>query len=508
MGSLEGGSDAGGLTRRGLLAAGAGAGALALSADPLVQLALASRPRAGKLTDIEHVVILIQENRSFDHYFGMLPGVRGFSDAGAHSVFYQPGYPEPGYEGVLLPFHLETKGAPQCFPDITHAWAPQHRSWDGGAMDGFVRAHLEVDGAQAGPATMGYYEREDIPFYYDLADAFTICDNYYCSVLGPTDPNRLYSMTGTLDPDGKAGGPLIETVVGSQYEGRFSWTTMPEQLNAAGVSWKVYTGKALGRFDNPLIYFSQYQTDPALAALAFDPVYPNDFAADLERKELPQVSWINTSLNETEHPGNSSAAIGELVVRQLVDRIRSHPNIWKKTALFVTWDENGGFFDHVAPPTPPPGTPGEYLTVPDITGNADGINGPIGLGFRVPLLIVSPFSQGGFLCSDVFDHTSLLRFIETRFGAEVPNLSAWRRAATGDLTSAFNFAELVTANPNLPTVKLNPKERESGGCEVSMPVTVPPNSFPQQPPGSRRTPSGPVTGASRRARRRARPSKR
>ncbi len=483
-----------GITRRELLQAGAAAGALTLSADPLVQLALAAAPAPGKLTDIEHVVILIQENRSFDHYFGTLPGVRGFSDESARSTFFQQGYPVPGFEGDLLPFHLETGGAPQCFPDITHMWAPQHESWDGGAMDRFVRAHLAVDGPQAGPATMGYYERADIPFYFALAEGFTICDNYYCSVLGPTDPNRLYSMSATLDPEGADGGPLVETLTVERFalEGTFTWTTMPEQLSAAGVSWKVYTGVEGGSFDNVLTYFRAYKTNPELAALAFEQVYPNDFVADIERGELPQVSWIDASLDQTEHPGFSTAEVGEYVVKELLRRLRSHPGLWKKTALFVTWDENGGFFDHVPPPAPPPGTPGEYLTVPDVTGDADGISGPIGLGFRVPMLILSPFSRGGFLCSDVFDHTSILRFLETRFGVEVPNLSQWRREATGDMTSAFNFIAPDPSKPELPTVRVTPAQLKSGGCEVSTPVSVPPNSFPEQAPGTWRHPSGPV----------------
>jgi len=484
-----------GLTRREVLQAGAAAGIATLAADPLVQLAMAARPRGGKLTDIEHVVILIQENRSFDHYFGTLPGVRGFADPSGQEALHQPGYPVAGFEGELLPFHLETNGAPQCFPDITHQWAPQHHCWDGGKMDGFVKAHLEVDGEAAGPATMGYYERADIPFYHALADAFTICDNYYCSVLGPTYPNRLYSMSGTIDPEGLGGGPLIETVDNrTPFEGRFTWTTMPEQLTAAGVSWKVYTGSHLGYFDDVLPFFKAYQTNPELARLAFDQEYPKDFVTDLANEELPQVSWINTSLAETEHPGNSTATIGEAAVGTVVRKLMDHGKAWEKTALFVTWDENGGFFDHVPPPAPPPGTPGEYLTVPDLTGDSGGIQGPIGLGFRVPLLIVSPFSKGGFLSSDVFDHTSLLRFLETRFGAEVPNLSQWRRETTGDLTSAFNFSEVDTHRAKLPYIELTKRELANGGCQTSGPVKVPPNSLPVQEPGELRHPSGPPEG--------------
>ena len=136
--------------------------------------------------------------------------------------------------------------------------------------------------------------------------------------------------------------------------------------------------------------------------------------------------------------------------------LMANPAIWAKTVLFATYDENGGFFDHVTPPTPPPGTPGEFVTVaavpdPSIIGSP-AISGPIGLGFRVPLMIISPFSRGGFVSSGVFDHTSILRFIETRFGAEVPNLSAWRRGAVGDLTGAFNFTKVDTSIPSLPSV--------------------------------------------------------
>ncbi len=483
-----------GITRRELLQAGAGAGVLALGANPLVQEALAKSTTPGQLSDIEHVVILIQENRSFDHYFGTLPGVRGFGDPTApRTVFEQPGYDVEGYGGVLMPFHASSTGVPgeRCFPDITHSWVPQHQSWNNGAMDGFVRAHLTADGPSAGPATMGYYTREDIPFYYALAESFTICDNYFCSVLGPTYPNRLMAMTGTIDPEGLAGGPLVQTYEDYEFlKGRFKWTTMPEQLSAAGITWKSYTGVELGYEDNMLEFFENFQTNPDLKAKGLDPTYPKDFVRDLHHEELPQVSWINTSVLQTEHPGYSSAKVGEFIVESLVARLHQH-GMWEKTALFVTWDENGGFFDHVAPPVPPLATPGEYLTVPDVTNNDGGITGPIGLGFRVPMLVLSRFSRGGFLCSDQFDHTSMLRFLETRFGVEVPNLSEWRRENTGDLTSAFNFAEPKEGRGKLPPVRLTEEEQLVGACEAITPLSVPPNSMPEEGTRQWRTPSGP-----------------
>jgi phospholipase C len=219
--------------------------------------------------------------------------------------------------------------------------------------------------------------------------------------------------------------------------------------------------------------------------------------ADLAHNRLPQVSWLLASLNETEHPGFSAAVAGEMVTRQIVEALVSHPKIWQKTALFITWDENGGFFDHVPPPVAPKGTAGEFLTVSPLpsssnsfAGDAEGIAGPIGLGFRVPMLVVSPFSTGGLVSSDTFDHTSTLRFLETRFRARVPNLTSWRRKHTGDLTSAFNFA----AKPRMKAPVL-PKVPGSADVMCAAPASTTQVSYSQQPfpkqaRGSRRRPSG------------------
>jgi len=252
-----------------------------------------------KLTDIEHVVILIQENRSFDHYFGSYRGVRGFTD---QSMAFQQ--PDPANTtispvGTLLPFHLDTSTTnAACTHDITHDWVPQHQSWDNGAMDGFVSSRLPINSNDA-VLSMGYYTRADIPYYYGLADGFTICDNYFCSVMGPTDPNRLYTMAASLDPDGKNGGPILQTIVTNRTAlyGRLTYTTMPEQLQARGISWKVYSSPdetVLGGIlsDNVLSYFKNFQ-DPTsvLYQKAFGPQFPADFLADVTSGNLPQVSW-------------------------------------------------------------------------------------------------------------------------------------------------------------------------------------------------------------------------
>jgi phospholipase C len=467
-------------TRRELLRAGAAAGGAALMSNSLIARALASSPSCGRLGDIEHVVILVQENRSFDHYFGAYRGVTGFADpkvlplkdGSGLSIFAQPGYPGGTKGNHLYPFHLDSYANGECTNDIDHGWGPQHTYWNWGKLDSFVSGHLAVDGAANGPLAMGYYTRNDLSFYYALADAFTICDHYHCSVIGPTDPNRLYTISATLDPAGAAGGPILSTS-STRVErfGTLSWTTMPEQLRGRGISWKVYSDPDGNYGDNVLPYFKQYQTDATLSANALGPTFPGTFEADAAAGTLPQVSWVLAPLISSEHPP-APEIFGEVVAAQVLNALVSNPVVWAKTALFITYDENGGFFDHVPPPTPPLGTAGEYLTVNPLPADATGVAGPIGLGFRVPLLVVSPFSRGGFVCKHTFDHTSLLRFLETRFGTEVPNLSAWRRSVTGDLTTAFNFAKIDTSVPSLPQPSAADSRVLLSSCATSAPLDL------------------------------------
>ena len=457
------------LNRRQFLGATGAAGLLAASPRPAGATALDAVLRAatacppgpaGGLADVGHVVILMHENRSFDHILGTYRGVRGFSDhpAGDLGAFAQP-YAANATKppvGRLVPFHFDTATSDAaCTNDITHEWGPQHQSWNGGRMDQFVATHVAADGAAAGTATMGYYTRADLPFTYALADAFTVCDRYFCSTMAPTYPNRLYSMSATIDPAGVAGGPVVTNPnpgPGS-LTGIYDWTTMPERLQAAGVSWKVYSQASSN--NNMLPLFKKY-LDPAspLFRNGVIPTWPADFDADVAAGTLPQVSWVLAPMSFDEHPP-APIAWGEWVTAQVLDALVANPAVWAKTVMFLTYDENGGFFDHVAPPVAPSGTPGEFLTVPTLPPEAAGRRGPIGLGFRVPMIVVSPFSRGGLVCSDVFDHTSLLRFLETRFGVEVPNLSAWRRSVTGDLTSSLDLASAPDlAVPSLPPTSL------------------------------------------------------
>jgi hypothetical protein len=189
--------------------------------------------------------------------------------------------------------------------------------------------------------------------------------------------------------------------------------------------------------------FTAWAPGTKLFELGTQPTFPGDFVSDIELGHLPHVSWVLSGGSQTEHPGHGPPAAGEVASRRVVEALISNPQVWKRSALLITYDENGGFFDHVPPPTAPKGTKGEDLTAATLPPESAGIRGPIGLGFRVPMLVVSPFSRGGLVCSDTFDHTSTLRLLETRFGVEVPNLSAWRRRVTGDLTSAFNASQAL-----------------------------------------------------------------
>ena len=451
-------------------------GASALGAGGVLEALAKVSPRRRGLDAIEHIVVFMQENRSFDTYFGTLRGVRGFDDPhalklpGGRSVFRQPDPLNP--DGFELPFHLDTKRtSAACVADLSHAWEAQHAAWNHGRMDGWISAHRAVDGPTNGPLTMGYYTRRDLPFHYGLADAFTICDGYHCSVIGPTNPNRLYLWSATVDPGGKRGGPVIDNSETPPYR----WTTYPERLQAAGVSWRIY--QELDNFDdNALAWFARYQQAPANSPLRVNGLSdrPVDaFADDVASDRLPQISWIIAPTKGSEHPPATPAAGAELTAGYL-RALAEHPKVWQKTAFFLVYDENDGFFDHVRPLTPPAGTRDEFV---------GGL--PIGLGFRVPMIVISPWSTGGFVCSETFDHTSIIRFMERRFGVREPNISAWRRRTCGDLTAAFDFGQQPRRIPRLPSTSGSAAAAVQECATLPAP-TVPRNqSLPKQERGTR-----------------------
>lgn len=423
----------------------------------IILVVCAGRTRAGSVHDIRHVVIFMQENRSFDHYFGSLKGVNGFGDrtpltfTNGKSDFHQPFGSQ-----VVLPYHVTN----QCLADLDHSWGATHSAWHGGKWDQWA----QVKGVES----MAYYTRADLPYYYGLAEAYTICDAYFCSVLGPTNPNRMYLWTGTIDPRGLGGGPEIDN---SEPSAGFRWTTYPERLQSAGITWKIY--QEPDNFDdNALAWFAKFKAaTPGMAlydrGLATVPDLVTAFRRDVLGGTLPQVSWIIAPTALSEHPAASPAS-GARLTKQLLDTLASNPSMLGSTVFFLVYDENDGFFDHVPPPTPPTGTADEFVR---------GL--PIGLGVRVPMIIVSPWTRGGFVCSQVFDHTSIIRFLETWTGVQEPNISTWRRAVCGDLTSALDFNHPDLSYPILPSVAV---VACSGGISPPAPSL---QQMPDQEPGVR-----------------------
>lgn len=441
-------------------------------------MALPANNATGTIMDVEHVVIHMQENRSFDHYLGTLNGVRGFGDPrpirlpGGASVWKQPSHEHT--DGFVMPYHGDTK--------ITQALS----------VDGSGQSHQENltilnDGAfdRWGEThelwkRMVYFNAQDLHYYYALASAFTVCDQYFCSTLTQTYPNRLHMFSG-CNGGGKVGGDPImsnagtdETPTSDMADDKpfdaYTWTTYAERLQDAGIRWKVYQeydnfqDNLLALFKNfrnikdkesPLYrrgrsWVSEHDPEPANRKRSDGEQLVAAFRKDLADGTLPQVSWIVTAENLSEHPDHVPVR-GENITANLIEALVDHPKMFAKTVFILIYDEVGGMFDHVPPPVPPRDSGDGFSTV-SVEGEfkhyasaQDENQGkqPIGLGMRTPTVIVSPWSRGGWVCSEVFDHISTLKFLEARFDVRAENISDWRRAVCGDLTSAFDFR-----NPN------------------------------------------------------------
>jgi phospholipase C len=487
-------------------------------------LEIRANNRTRSIRDVEHIVILMQENRPFDHHFGTLRGVRGFSDPRAvninlplqsgagttpASVFLQPAGAASVAAGFAVPPDFGTLGGPSdgapvippfrvnprsvspgltslgltYLPGTDHGWAGTHAAWNQGQYDNWA--------VQKGPMAMSYMTRDDLPYHYALADAFTVGDAYYCSIMGPTNPNRCYLWTGSVGnvsylgsggTDGVGGGPVTSN--GLPNNAYFVWETFPEVLQAAGVSWKIYQDLAGATFapdfgdgtgnnfagnftDNSMLYFKQYATAapgtplfddaatgtgiintipspsaPAQAWKAWAESQFDDFRRDVKEGRLPQVSWIVPPAGYTEH-SDFPINYGAWYISQILDILVSTPEVFSKTVLILNYDEADGSFDHIVPPTPPQTAAhgASTVSIENEIVTTSTPNGPIGLGTRVPFIAISPWSKGGYVNSQVFDHTSVIQFIEKRFGVRERNITPWRRAVAGDLTSVFNFVD-------------------------------------------------------------------
>ncbi|GBQ19959.1 phospholipase C [Gluconacetobacter sacchari DSM 12717] len=490
--------------RRRFLQWSAGLAAGAALPDNL-RRALAIPPHrvTGTIADVAHVVILMQENRSFDHYFGCLNGVRGFGDPRAERqpdgspVFAQP----DGKGGRVLPFRFETDHTSSaCLASLDHSWKGTQAAWD----------DWNIWVARKTAMTMGHFTRAEIPYYYALADAFTLCDAYHASIFGPTNPNRLYFFSGTSGlAVGDHGRQVVENVDDGNWTADmardrasfapFRWTTYPERLQAAGVSWRIY--QEYDNFgDNPIASFAafrdldrrswQYQRARSIVAGSTRATMNGSdgrylveaFERDVAGGTLPQVSWIVPPTALSEHP-EAPPGYGEHLISRLMDVFVRHPAVWAKTVFILNYDENDGFFDHVPPPVPALDAAGGASTVP-VAGEVYA-GQPVGLGPRVPALLISPWSAGGWVNSQVFDHTSVLRFLEARFGVAAPNVTPWRRAVCGDLTSGFDFTRRDAAWPaTLPDTAAYP-DRTRASCRLPPPVIPERQSLPRQEAGQR-----------------------
>jgi phospholipase C len=410
----------------------------------------------GTIADVKHVVILMQENRSFDHYFGTLRGVRGFGDKQAlryqngTGIFQQPDKTRTDL-GYLLPYNLTD----QTDGDLDHGWAGDHEAWNGGQWNNWVPAKTEE--------TMGYFTRNEIPFQYAVADAFTICDGYHQAIMAPTSPNRMYFWTGTSS----------------------GWISNPGDY-------------FLGDYgDNPLWFYQQYNTTnsrnggtgvlatrgavtpcntgagaPSLSKTHAAYVL-SSFINDVESSKLPQVSWIVAPAGYCEHP-SYTPDYGAHYVNTVLRTLFSNPDLWKTTALFITYDEHDGFFDHQLPPYPEATVTDEYIA---------GL--PIGPGTRVPMLICSPWTRGGYVDSNVYDHTSMLQFLAAWTGVKPVNVTPWRASVTGDLTTAFDFGHPDFSIPgNIPTLDQTWKLTQLTGGSTTPPAEGD-QKMPAQEPGSR-----------------------
>jgi phospholipase C len=389
------------------------------------------------------------------------------------------------------PYHLDTATTSALrVPVMPHAFDNAQAAWNQGKFGFWPKYKTQY--------SMGHYRRADLPYQFALAEAFTICDAYYCSITTGTDPNRVIFWSGSsFDPKMRAQGlnctdtdsepdnlrcwvegQLPEP--GYSYAGSaLTWPTIPDVLEAAGMSWRIYqdpndnwTGAMHGglAFEN----FRNAKPGSAIYEKGMRHWSLEQLAQDARNEALPQVSWVLPPKSWSEHPGPSSPAQGAEFAAKVLDSLTDDPKVWSRTVVFLTFDENDGTFDHVPPPAPPSYNidgslagaatlklDGEYFSDPERKHlhPEDVISGtvrPWGLGPRVPMYVISPWSKGGWVSSQVFDHTSVGQFLEKRFGITIPAISPWHRAVCGDLLSAFDFV-----SPNDPAVPSLPDTRGS-----------------------------------------------
>jgi phospholipase C len=526
-------------TRRGLFKGAMTAAAFA-ALPPSIQKAFATKAAVstGTIEDVKHIVILMQENRSFDMYFGTKFGVRGFGDphpqptVSGQPAWYQKSDPSASAT-TTLPFPILQSDNWAFPPDLPHGIDTQQAAWGQGQASYWP----EYKSA----STMGYYTHAELPFQFALAEAFTLGDDYHCSMNGGTDMNRMCLMSGSCwDPIQAAEGiPCTDAnsepqelrcwitgvwpVPGYSYTGPsgttpnqpVTWPNIADVLTGAGISWRIYqdmNDNWKGAM-NGFLAFESFQT-----AQPGSTIYVNgmttwtiaDLKTAVENDTLATVNWVLPSQAESEHPGAPcSPTHGGYFTETVLDALTSNPEVWAKTIFILNFDENDGYFDHALNPAVPSydinlelqgkttmPTTGLYFdnatriySAKSYLSSSDTISGdlrPWGFGFRVPFYVVSPWSKGGWINSEVADHISIPLFLEKWLGITVPAISPWHRSVCSDLTSFFNFRTPNEEFPDLPDLS---DYAASDGASEALPKVEPPanQALPAQEPGHARS---------------------
>jgi phospholipase C len=367
----------------------------------------AAKPAADTRTPIHHFIMLMQQNHTFDNYFGTYPGANGIPS----SVCVPSSFPDERTRTCVKPFHLEN------YPvvDMPHNGNVFDMDYNGGKMDGFAKTlrTYNLDGSLA----MAYYDQRDIGYYWGLANQYVLFDNYFSSAKAGSVPNRMFWVSGVP-------GTTTNNIPAQGFD---NLNTIFDELQARGISWKFYvanydpnlTYRSLAHLNYlppqvqwvPLLSFDRFISDPTLSSHIVD---LREYYRDLQNDTLPAVSFITLQGGISEHP-STDIRQGAGTVKSMIQALMES-NAWWDSAFMLTYDEGGGWYDHVAPP------------------QVDSY----GLGFRVPALLVSPYAREGFIDNTRLDHTSSLKFIENNWS--IPPL-AWRDAAANDLVSAFDFAQ-------------------------------------------------------------------
>ena len=453
------------------------------------------------LKKLDHIVLFMQENRAFDHYFGTMAGVRGFKDPNVHiskntgkNVFHQPvngsikkvsggghntDYNPPKDVKELPYWYIAHEGGEwhrrsQCMLPGSNAWQQNHAAWNDGEIDQWAQVNT--------PYSIGYYRRQDVPVHFALAEGFTLGDSYYEGAISSTDPNRVTWFSGTINANGSTlggntslGGTIIDnnrtpTCLKADDGSPFScrplhWKTIPEYLQDAGISWQVYQD-----FDNfgcdTLVQWKQYQdaarhkTELAQRAVTFPGL--DKFYKDAMEGNLPAVSYIIPPTDLSEHPPYTPND-GAWFQRKVAEAVMNGKN-WNSTALIISYDETGGWADHVMAPHAPKGTPGEWIEDPY---NVDLGMQPTGPGFRLPFYIISPFTRGGGVFTEHTSHESQILFLEKWSAAKGKpwkshEMNKWRREQLSDLVKAFDFDHPDYSVPHVPKVPEAQKDPITG----------------------------------------------